>query len=80
MASDAAAQQVEITFYGDPPTRQIECASGVTDVHVDGKVVRCRVCGSFQPILEAVRGYEVISLTATPALDGIEVTTQGGTR
>jgi hypothetical protein len=30
-------------------------------------VVRCLICGSFQPFLEAVRGYEVISLTASPA-------------
>jgi hypothetical protein len=43
----------------------VECASGVSDVEVDGPVLRCRVCGSFQPFLEALRGYEVISLTST---------------
>ena len=66
MVEDAATQRVEITFVGTPPTGQIERASGVTDVEVNGQVVRCLVYGSFQPFLEAVRGYEVISLTAIP--------------
>ncbi len=80
MAKDAATQRVEITFLGTPPATQIQRASGVTDVHVDGQIVRCLVCGSFQPFLEAVRGYEVINLTATPALDRIEVNPQGDNR
>lgn len=70
MFSDPATQRVEIIFLGTPPTRQIERASGVTDIEVDGQTVRCLVYGSFQPFLEAVRGYEVIGLTAIPALDG----------
>ena len=61
-----ATQRVEVTFVGTPPTRQIEQAQGVSAVHVDGRLVRCLVCGSFQPFLEALRGYEVVSLTATP--------------
>ena len=65
---DAAVQRVEVSFVATPPRRQIEQASGVSDVEVDGRMVRCLVCGSFQPFLEAVRGYEVISLTAVPAL------------
>ena len=64
---DAAIQRVEVTFVATPPTRQIQQASGVSDVEVDGRMVRCLVCGSFQPFLEAMRGYEVISLTAVPA-------------
>jgi hypothetical protein len=35
-------------------------------VEVDGATLRCLVLGSFQPFLEALRGYEVISLTSTP--------------
>ena len=66
----AASQQVEVTFTGTPPSRQIARASGVTDVRVDGHRVRCLVCGSFQPFLEALRGYEVTSLTAIPTRDG----------
>ena len=80
MATDAATQRVEITFSGNPPTRQIERASGVANVQVDGQTVRCLVYGSFQPILEAVRGYEVINLTAIPTPDGSEADTQGDGR
>ena len=61
-----ATQRVEVSFVGTPPTRQIEQASGVSEVHVEGQFVRCLVCGSFQPFLEALRGYEVVNLTATP--------------
>ena len=70
MVQNAATQRVEVTFIGTPPTRQIARASGVTDVQVDGHLVRCLVYGSFQPFLEALRGYEVTSLTAIPTRDG----------
>ena len=70
MVQNAASQRVEVTFIGTPPTRQIARASGVTDVRVDGHLVRCLVYGSFQPFLEALRGYEVTSLTAIPTRDG----------
>ena len=70
MVQNAATQRVEVTFIGTPPTRQIATASGVTDVQVDGHLVRCLVYGSFQPFLEALRGYEVTSLTAIPTRDG----------
>ena len=80
MAKDAGGQQVEITFFGTPPATQIERASGVTDVQVDGEVVRCRVWGSFQPILEAVRGSEVINLTAIPVPDQTEADIEGESR
>jgi hypothetical protein len=66
MVQNAASQRVEVTFIGTPPGRQIAEASGVTDVRVDGHLVRCLVYGSFQPFLEALRGYEVTSLTAIP--------------
>ena len=66
MVDSPATQRVEVTFVGTPPTREIEQAQGVSAVHVDGQLVRCLVCGSFQPFLESLRGYEVDSLTATP--------------
>jgi hypothetical protein len=66
MVDVPASQRVEVTFVGTPPTRQIEQAQGVGDVHVEGRTVRCVIYGSFQPFLEALRGYEVVGLTATP--------------
>jgi hypothetical protein len=68
MPKELATQRVEVTFVGPPPVRQITRAIGVTEVKVDGHRVCCLVWGSFQPFLEALRGYEVTSLTSTPAL------------
>ena len=59
-------QRVEVGFVGAPPIRQVERAPGVSHVEIDGSVLRCVVCGSFQPFLEALRGYEVTSLQSTP--------------
>lgn len=67
MNEELPTRRVEISFVGRPPARQIARASGVSEVHVDGRRVRCLVSGSVQPFLEALRGYEVIGLTSTPA-------------
>jgi hypothetical protein len=58
MFEDADRQRVEITFAGTPPTSQINRASGVTDVRVESQTVHCVVRGSFQPFLDAIRGYD----------------------
>jgi hypothetical protein len=60
-------QRVEVSFVGAPPAQAIERASGVSEMEIDGSVLRCTVAGSFQPFLEALRGHEVISLTSTAA-------------
>jgi hypothetical protein len=65
MTQELVVQRVEVRFVGSAPTRQVERASGVQDVEVDGRVLRCTVHGSFQPFLEALRGHEVISLKST---------------
>ncbi len=57
-----------MTFVGVPAIREVTRASGVSEVEVDGSRLRCLVSGSVQPFLEALHGYEVIGLTATPAL------------
>jgi hypothetical protein len=67
MIAKHPVQRVEVSFAGSPPIRQIERASGVSEVDADGPVVRCLVTGSFQPFLEALRGHEVITLQSTPA-------------
>lgn len=67
MTRKPLTQRVEVSFVGIPPVRQVERASGVSDVEVDGQILRCLVCGSFQPFLEALRGHEVVSLSASPA-------------
>lgn len=66
MTEELPIQRVEVRFVGAPPAHQVECASGVSQVQTDGAVLRCFVCGSFQPFLEALRGHEVIGFTSTP--------------
>ena len=65
MTEQPPVHRVEVSFSGSPPVRQIERAPGVSEVEVDGRVLRCQVCGSFQPFLEALRGHEVISLRSS---------------
>lgn len=68
MSDELPTRRVEITFVGKPPALQIARASGVSEVQADGRLLRCLVSGSVQPFLEALRGYEVVDLTATPPL------------
>ncbi len=65
MTNELPSKRVEVTFVGLPPARQIAQAIGVTEVEIDGHRVCCLVCGSFQPFLEALQGYEVIDLACT---------------
>ena len=67
MSAQHPSQRVEVKFVGTPPARQLERASGVSEVVIEGRIVRCLVAGSFQPFLEALRGCEVIALQAPPA-------------
>jgi hypothetical protein len=60
-------QRVEVSFVGAAPARQVERAPGVSDVEVHGSILRCLVCGSFQPFLEALRGHEVVGFSSAPA-------------
>jgi hypothetical protein len=63
-------RRVEVSFVSPPPAQVIQRARGVSDVEIDGRVVRCLVCGSFQPFLEALRGHEVVSFESRPEPHG----------
>jgi hypothetical protein len=69
MPTQPPVQRVEVGFVGAPPIRQVERAPGVSHVEIDGSILRCLVYGSFQPFLEALRGYEVTSLESRPTSD-----------
>ncbi len=69
MFNNRVSRRVEVSFVATPPVRQIERASGVSEVEVDGHMIRCLVSGSFQPFLEALRGHEVMSMSSVPPLD-----------
>jgi hypothetical protein len=67
MSTQHPVHRVEVRLVGTPPARQIERASGVSAVEIDGPIVRCLIAGSFEPFLEALRGHEVITLQSVPA-------------
>ena len=62
MAEEPPVRRVAVRFVGAAPARQVARAAGVSDVEIDGSILRCVVCGSFQSFLEALRGHEVIDL------------------
>jgi len=65
MSEELKSRTIEVSCVGRPPIERVARASGVSDVRVDGFVLQCRVTGSVQPFLEALRGSEVLSLTTT---------------
>jgi hypothetical protein len=73
MTQEPQTLRVEVRCVGHPPADRVRRACGISDVEVDGQVLRCRVTGSFQPFLEALQGHEVINLRtaadAPPAHD-----------
>jgi hypothetical protein len=60
MPEELPVRRVEVSFVGPAPARQVARASGVSKVETEGSTLRCLVCGSFQPFLEALRGHEVV--------------------
>lgn len=66
------------TFLGTPPTQKVTPSFGVADVEVDGHTLGCQVTGSFQPLLDAVRGYEVFTFLAGPAATELLESVSGG--
>jgi hypothetical protein len=68
MPDELPVRRVEVSFVGPVPARQVARASGVSEVDTDGSTLRCLVCGSFQPFLEALRGHEVVGFDSAPAL------------
>jgi hypothetical protein len=65
MTEELYARRVKVSFVGAPPAHQVERASEVSEVEIDGSILHCLACCSFQPFLEALRGHEVVSLTST---------------
>jgi hypothetical protein len=70
MTEELTIRRVEVSFVGRPPTQVLERTRGVSNIESEGPVLRCLVCGSFQPFLEALRGHEVIALESVPEPQG----------
>jgi len=66
--------RVEIEFApgDDPPVSALRAAQGVEDVAVEDRLVTCTVRGSFEPLLDAIRGSTVTNLVShEPSLEEI---------
>jgi ABC-2 type transport system ATP-binding protein len=59
------SRRVEIEFVGSPP--KLDGIGGVTDVTVDGHVLRCQLSGSPTELLRAVAPHEVRTFTTREA-------------
>ena len=65
MTEERPIHRVEASFVGAPPVQHVERASGVSEIETDALMLRCLASGSFQPLLEALRGHEMVGLTST---------------
>src|SRR6266851_3634564 len=64
--------RVEIEFAPDtdPPVPALRAAQGVEDVMVEDRLLTCTVRGSFEPLLDAIRGSTVTNLVShEPSLE-----------
>jgi hypothetical protein len=66
MDEKRSTHRVAVGFVGAAPAAAVERASGVSDLEIDGPVLRCLVTGSFQPFLESLHGHEVLTLQSAP--------------
>ena len=74
----SSAVGVEMTFSDQPPS--LSQVAGVKDVEVEGARVRCHVTGPIQPLLEAVRGHNVVEMFShEPSLEELFLAHYGST-
>jgi ABC-2 type transport system ATP-binding protein len=67
--------EVEIETVAEPPVDAVRAAAGVDHVEVEDRRVHCVVRGSFEPLLKALAGAEVINLTShEPSLEEVFLT------
>ncbi len=59
-----AARRIEIQFGADVPPTAFEGLPGVTQLRVDGPVVRCLQAGSADALIKAAAAFEVVTITA----------------
>jgi ABC-2 type transport system ATP-binding protein len=60
-----AKRHIEIHFDGPVPAADFDGLPGVTDLQVDGAIVRCTVDGMLDPLIKAAARYTVADLIST---------------
>jgi ABC-2 type transport system ATP-binding protein len=72
---DIRFHQVELEFNGEVPAAAIRAATGVDRVEVENHRVHCIVRGSFDPLIKAVCGSEILSFSShEPSLEEVFLT------
>jgi ABC-2 type transport system ATP-binding protein len=67
---DLAHHQVELRFAGPAPAAEFEALPGVSEVVVDGNVLRMRVSGAITPVVQAAARYELLDFVSRePSLE-----------
>jgi ABC-2 type transport system ATP-binding protein len=67
-----AIRRLEIEFAGPVPAGAFAGLGGVSDVAVDGRILRCTVVGEMDPVLRAATSAEVRTLTSVePSLEEV---------
>jgi ABC-2 type transport system ATP-binding protein len=67
---DLAHHQVELRFEGKPPEAEFEKIKGVSDVTVEGHIMKLRVFGSITPVVQAAARLGVTDfLSREPSLE-----------
>jgi ABC-2 type transport system ATP-binding protein len=58
------SRAIELRFADGVPATEIAALPGVTDVEVEGRVLRCRVAGSVDAVLKAAATHTVEAITS----------------
>jgi ABC-2 type transport system ATP-binding protein len=67
---DLAHHQVELRFAGDPPAADFATIAGVSDVQVEGHLLRLRIFGAITPVVQAAARLGVTDfLSREPSLE-----------
>ena len=64
---DKARHTVEVRFGSPPPPDAFAAVPGITDVRLDGTLLRCTMQGAVDPLVKALSRYHVVDLNSHEA-------------
>ena len=64
---EKARHTVEVRFGSPPPPDAFDAVPGITDVRLDGSVLRCAMQGVVDPLIKALGRYHVVDLNSHEA-------------
>jgi ABC-2 type transport system ATP-binding protein len=64
---EKARHTVEVRFGSPPPPRAFAAVPGITDVRLDGTVLRCTMQGVVDPLIKTLSRYHVLDLNSREA-------------